>query len=123
MKFCISTSELLHAIKLLGVTAKINSVDMPGKVLIEADESGIINFFSNNGSTTVSCTSTNVEIKSSGKTSIFYNKIRSFVTAFKPWNNECGAKEFCFNLKSDGLYITVDNVYPDGKITKNILGR
>ena len=121
MQFCISTSELQQVIKLLGVTAKINSVDAAGKILIETDESGAVSFFSNNGSTTVSCTSTNVEIKSVGKTSIFYNKIRSFVTAFKPWDNECGAKEFCFNLKNDGLYITVDNTHPDGKVTKGKL--
>lgn len=121
MQFCISTSELQQVIKLLGVTAKINSVDAAGKILIETDESGAVSFFSNNGSTTVSCTSTNVEIKSVGKTSIFYNKIRSFVTAFKPWDNECGAKEFCFNLKNDGLYITVDNAHPDGKVTKGKL--
>lgn len=121
MQFCIGTSELQQAIKLLGVTAKINSVDAAGKILIEADESGTINFFSNNSSTAISCVSTNVKVKSPGKTSIFYNKIRSFVTAFKPWDEEDGAKEFCFNLKKDGLYITVDNTHPDGKTTKGKL--
>jgi DNA polymerase III sliding clamp (beta) subunit (PCNA family) len=121
MQFCVGTSELQQVIKLLGVTAKINSVDTAGKILIEADKSGVVNFFSNNGSTAISCVSTNVKVKSPGKTSIFYNKIRSFVTAFKPWNNECGAKEFCFHLRSDGLYITVDNVHVGGKITKGKL--
>ena len=121
MNFCISTSELQQAIKLLGVTAKINSVDAAGKILIEADESGNVSFFSNNSSTAISCVSTNAKVKSPGETSIFYNKIRSFVTAFKPWDEEDGAKEFCFNLKKDGLYITVDNTHPDGKTTKGKL--
>lgn len=121
MQFCIGTSELQQVVKLLGVTAKINSVDTSGRILIEADKSGVISFFSNNGSTAISCVSTNVKIKTPGKTSIFYNKIRSFVTTFKPWNNESGSKEFCFNFKNDGLYITVDNVHIGGKVAKGKL--
>jgi DNA polymerase III sliding clamp (beta) subunit (PCNA family) len=118
MKFYIDTAELQYVIKLFSVTAKINTVDVPGRVLIEAEKDGIVKFFSNNGSTAALYMADEIKVDAPGKSVVLYSKIRSFITTFKPWDGESGVKEFCFNLKGNGLYITVVNTQTDGKIIK-----
>lgn len=118
MKFCISTSELQYIIKLLGVTAKINTVDVEGRIFIEATDKGVVNFFSNGGSTSVLYTIKDVKVEVPGEIAVLYSKVRSFITSFKPWSGESGAKEFCFDLKDSGLYIAVANTQTDGKVIK-----
>lgn len=121
MKFYIDTGDLQRIIKLLSVTAKLNTSETKGRILIEANEGNTVLFVSNNNSTAISITSNKVSVKEPGITSIVYSKIKSFVSSFKPWNETHGAKEFYFKSNDKSLSISVNNVYDNGKKSKGKL--
>jgi DNA polymerase III sliding clamp (beta) subunit (PCNA family) len=114
MEFNISTTSIQRAIKVLGVVVKANALDATGRVLIEA-RNGKVVFTANNNSTGLSFTATDVEILKEGSVAIVYNKIKSFVMSYKPWDEESGAKTFKFSATDKITKITVENVYQDNK--------
>lgn len=121
MNFVIETGDLQRAIKLLSVTAKVNVLDPSGMVLIQAGEDGLVRFYSDNSATALSCVSNKTAVQTPGAAVIEYGKIKSFVSAFQPWNETFGAKEFHFELSEHSLKISVVNVYENGKTAKGNL--
>ena len=117
MYFSISTMELQKIIRLLSVVVKSNAVDFTGRICIKA-ENDRLEFLANNGIISLLYTSTNVKIKESGSISIVYNKIKSFITSFKPWNGDYGAKDFYFETEGKNIKINIDDFHEDGKIIK-----
>lgn len=118
MEFYIDTGELQRIIKLLGVTAKLNTSETKGRILIEANKDNTILFVSNNNSTAISVTSNKASVKEPGAISIVYSKIKSFVSSFNSWNETYGAKEFYFKSNDKAVNILVDNIYENGKKSK-----
>lgn len=121
MDFSIETGDLQRAIKLLSVTAKMNTIDSSGLILIEASEDGKVNFLSNNNSTALSFTSDKVEVRIPGAAVIEYSKIKSFISAFRKWNDGYGVKDFKFNLSDHFLNISLSNTHENGKVSKGNL--
>ena len=121
MNFSIETAEMQKVIKLLGVTAQVNTQDFRGMVLIEANKDGKVLFVSNNNSTAVSVVSHKAKVILPGTTSILFSKIKAFITAFHSWNGDYGAKEFNFIFSDDSLYVLVDNVHENGAKSKGKL--
>lgn len=120
MDFNVSTAAIQRAIKVLGVVVRVNAVDSTGRVLIEATEEGV-NFMSNNGSTAISVAAEGCEVLEPGTVAIAYSKIKSFVTSYKPWDEESGVKTFSFISDDRNTTITVDNLYSNGKSSKGEL--
>ena len=121
MEFSIDTKELQGIVKTLGVTAKINTIDTTGRILIEATEDGHVIFVSNNMSTGCMIRTNNVVVKAPGKVSLIYGKIKSFVTSFRPWDDISGAKKFKFKADEKNVTISVLNVLDNGKSTNGRL--
>jgi len=121
MDFSIETGDLQKAIKLLSVTAKVNVLDSTGRVLITANEDGIITFLSNNGSTALSFTSDRADVKIPGIAVIDYGKIKSFVSSFHAWNDTDGVKAFYFDLSDHFLNVSVTNTHENGRVSKGNL--
>jgi DNA polymerase III sliding clamp (beta) subunit (PCNA family) len=115
MNFSIETAEMQKIVKLLGVTAQVSTQDFRGMVLIEASKDEGILFVSNNNSTAISVLSSKAKVITPGTVSILFNKIKSFVTAFQPWNGDYGAKEFNFIFSDDNLEMFVSNVHENGE--------
>jgi DNA polymerase III sliding clamp (beta) subunit (PCNA family) len=120
MEFTVSTDSLQRAIKVLGVVVRANALDATGRVLVEA-KNGTVAFMSNNGSTALSFVANDVEIVEEGVVAITYSKIKSFVTSFRPWDGESGAKSFHLVADDRNTKIVVDNVYATGKSAKGEL--
>lgn len=120
MEFKVSTDSLQRAIKVLGVVVRANALDATGRVLIEAKD-GTVAFMSNNGSTALSFIADDVDILTEGVVAITYSKIKSFVTSFRPWDGESGAKGFHLTADERNTTIIVDNVYATGKSAKGEL--
>lgn len=123
MEFSISIEPLHRAIKVLGIVVRTNTtdtVDAVGKILIETVDSNVV-FTCNNGITAVSFTTSDVEILSSGSIAIEYNKIKTFVSSYKPWNGESGVSNFTFITKDRNTKIMVDNKCSNGAISKSEL--
>ena len=119
MKFKISTLELQKAIKIVGVAANINAVDMSGKMHIIVKEDVVV--FNIVGYTmSVTYTAAECDIIEIGEVLVEYNKIKSFVSSFKAWNEESGVKEFIFVLDKSFI-IKVNNVHKDGTFSTGIL--
>ncbi len=121
MDFYIETSDLQKAIKLLSVTAKMNTKDATGLVLLEAGEDGTITFLSNNNSTALSYISNGAKVEVPGIVAFEYGKIKSFIASFRPWNEKRGVRDFHFRIKDNQLSISVSNIYESGKISKGTL--
>ena len=81
MDFSIETGDLQRAIKLLSVTAKVNTKDSTGMILIQADQDNCIKFFSNNSNTALSYISDKAVVRIPGSTVIEYSKIKSFASS------------------------------------------
>jgi len=118
MKFRIPVQELQWIIAILGVTAKMNTVEVAGRILIEADEDSVT-FLSNNASTGVSIVTKNVAVDEPGRLSTVFGNIKSFVSPFLPWDDEhgVGAKDFLFKGDEKGLIISVRNKHESGKVS------
>ena len=119
MKFSISVVSMQKAIKSLMVSVRPNAPDSTGRVLIEASETGVV-FTVNNGTTAMTF-SADANVSEPGTVSVAYNKIKSFVSSYKPWDETSGAKEFVFSLEANKIKIVVDSVCSDGKIVKGRL--
>lgn len=120
MKFKIETKTLQKIIKNLGVTAKVNTLDSTGRILIEAEDNKLV-FTSNNGSTAMQVDTEDVVIEEEGKIAILFGEINSFVSKFSPWNDEYGVKDFEFLFTDDKALIKVKNIYASGKTSRGQL--
>lgn len=120
MDFKISTNSIQRASKVLGVVVRANALDATGRVLIEA-KNNTVTFMSNNGSTAITFVAHDVEIEDEGVVAITYSKIKSFVSSFKPWDEESGTKSFHFVADDRNTTIIVDSVYASGKLAKGEL--
>lgn len=121
MDFFIETKELQRVVRLLGVTAKVNTYASEGCVLIEASDDNTVLFLSRNNSTSIKITSENVEVSKPGLVVVSYGKIKAFVNSFSPWNGEFGAKGFNLIADERDMNVFVDNVAEDGKKAKGKL--
>lgn len=124
MEFSIETVELQNIIKLLGVSAKVNTASPEGRILIETTDDNKVVFLSNNRSTAISILADKVDVRSPGSVSVLYTKIKSFVLSFLPWDetHKVGVKDFHFvSDDSNVVNIYVDNVYENGKKAKGKL--
>jgi DNA polymerase III sliding clamp (beta) subunit (PCNA family) len=121
MEFVIGTADLHRVVKLLGVTARANTVTPEGRILIQAQEDGVL-FTSHNGSTGLACRCGEATVTEVGETSIVFSDVRAFVLSYYPWDGESGAQTFSFKTTADNkLFVTVDNVYENGKKSKGKL--
>jgi DNA polymerase III sliding clamp (beta) subunit (PCNA family) len=120
MEFKVSTSSLQRAIKVLGVVIRVNALDATGRVLIEAKDGRVV-FMANNGTTSLTFIAEDVEVITQGVAAIVYNKIKSFVSSYKPWDGETGAKSFEFVSEEKTTTITVDHFYSEEKSSKGEL--
>jgi len=103
MEFYVKTEEAQRAFKLLGVTAKVNTTDFDGQILIKALPDSVL-FLSNNGSSGISC-EVPANVTTQGKATVIYSKMKSFIMTFVPWDGEIGAKEFHFSSKLGKLHV------------------
>jgi len=103
MEFYVKTEEAQRAFKLLGVTAKVNTTDFDGQILIEALPDSVL-FLSNNGRSGISC-EIPANVTTQGKATVIYSKMKSFIMTFVPWDGEVGAKEFHFISESGKLNV------------------
>jgi DNA polymerase III sliding clamp (beta) subunit (PCNA family) len=120
MEFKISTDSIQRAMKVLGVVVRVNAADATGRVLIEASD-GVVTFMANNGETAISIDTKDVTVIEPGTVAITYSKVKSFVSSYKPWDEETGVKEFEFEADEKATHITVDNFYVIGKSAKGEL--
>ena len=120
MEFNISTESIQRAIKVLSVVVRDNATDTSGRILIDASDNNV-SFMSNNGTTAITFDATNVEVEDPGVVSITYGKIKSFISALKPWDGTTGAKILNFKTTDRNTEITVNNVYSNGKSVKGEL--
>ena len=121
MDFSIETGDLQRAIKLLSVTAKMNTKDPTGMVLIQADQDNCIKFLSNNNSTALSYVSNKAIVRAPGTAVIEYSKIKSFASSFPAWNEKYGVKDFNFLMDDNKLNVSLVNTYEDGKTSRGNL--
>lgn len=120
MEFNVSTDSIQRAVKVLGIVVRTNAVDATGRVLIEAKD-GVVVFMSNNGATGLSFTVKDAEVIEEGVIAITYSKIKSFVTSFRPWDEESGVKSFNFVADERTTTINVQNIFANGKSSKSKL--
>ena len=120
MDFIIDAVELQRVVKCMSVVAKSNSLDVTGRLLVEANENEI-EFLANNGSTALYYTSTKNKITVPGTASFAYDKIKTFISSFKPWDGKAGTKEFHFVSDEKKTEVFVVNVYENGKSSKSKL--
>jgi len=104
MEFYVKTSEAQRAFKLLSVTAKVNTNEFDGQILIKTQEDSVL-FLSNNGHSGISC-EVPAKIVTAGSSTVIYSKIKSFIMTFSPWDGEIGTKDFHFVTKSPRLHVS-----------------
>lgn len=120
MEFSIGVGELQYIIKLLGISAKRNTEEPEGRLVIEAQDNKVM-FLANNGSVAIQYDYKGA-VAVDGAASVVFNKFFSFLNPFYPWDGDSGAKEVKFKLvdnKAVNMYI--ENVFEDGHISKNKL--
>jgi DNA polymerase III sliding clamp (beta) subunit (PCNA family) len=106
MEFLIETAALQQAVKLLSVTAKTNTSDVAGLILIKANKDSTLEFFSNSSPNCLHLLlKEKVVVKTPGAVSVEFGKVKAFVSSLIPWNEEFGSKEFHFSLDDDGHLI------------------
>jgi len=119
MEFTINILELQKAMKIVGVAANINAVDLSGKIHIFAKKDIII--FSVVGyNLSVTYTVSECDVIVEGEVLVEYNKIKPFVTSFKPWDGKIGVKEFKFIL-NDVFIVKVKNIHKDGTFSAGVV--
>lgn len=120
MDFIIDAVELQRVVKCMSVVAKSNSLDVTGRILVEARENEI-EFLANNGSTALYYISTKNKVAVPGVVSFAYDKIKTFISSFKPWDGKAGIKEFHFVADEKKTEIFAVNVYENEKSSKSKL--
>ncbi len=119
MEFSLKSESAQQAIKLLTVTAKQNTSDYEGQIVIQAENDEVL-FLSNNGNSGLSCRFP-AEVKTPGKTSVIFSKIKTFIMTFSPWDGEVGVKKFNFKLNDTKLRISVRIYNQNGKVNRGTL--
>jgi len=119
MEFFISTSDAQRAIKLLGVTAKMNTTSIEGQVFIQTKDSSVM-FSSTNGHSGISCEFPS-KVITPGQVSLIYSKMKSFIMTMQPWNGEIGTKEFHFSSNPPKIKISVTSFHSNTKPSKSNL--
>lgn len=120
MDFDVSIGSFQRAIKVIGVVVRVNADDATGRVLIEADKSNV-KFMANNGSTEITFSVDDCDVRKPGITSVAYGKIKSFVSSFKSWDGDSGVKLFRLKSAERTTKIFVDNIYSNGNLSKSEL--
>jgi DNA polymerase III sliding clamp (beta) subunit (PCNA family) len=120
MEFEINSLEFQKIVKMLGIVARVNTVDSAGRICIEVNDNGV-HFTANNGFTAICSNSTGADIKEHGSVSVIYGDVNTFVMSFKPWNGFVGAKKFCLSGDDKQVNITVDSFYDGEKSSKGKL--
>ena len=119
MEFALKASYAQQAIKLLSVTAKQNTTDFEGQILIKALDDEVL-FLSNNGNSGISCKfPANVTTK--GHLAVIFSKMKTFLMTFSPWDGELGVKDFLFKLVDNKLNISAEIHNQDDHLTKGNL--
>jgi DNA polymerase III sliding clamp (beta) subunit (PCNA family) len=118
MDFRIEMKELQRIIRLLGVSAKANTNDYTGQILVEANQDGTVFFASNNNSTGVTITTESAEVSEPGSIITLYSKVKSVAGAFVPWDGEHGTKEVRITANDESATIFVETVNENGKKSK-----
>jgi DNA polymerase III sliding clamp (beta) subunit (PCNA family) len=108
-----------RAVKLLSVSAKVNTLSFEGRILVRAEEDSV-KFLSNNGKTGVSYV-VPAKVITPGETSVVYSKIKSFLMTFQPWDGETGAEEFHFIMENGKMNIKTSVKHLNGQIAKSNL--
>ena len=116
MEFSLDAGLAQRAIKLLGVTAKQNTSDFEGQILIKALDDEVL-FISNNGDSGISCRFP-ATVTNPGQLTVIFSKIKTFIMTFAPWDGECGIKDFIFVLDGNRLNISAEIYNPNDHITK-----
>ena len=118
MKFKIPVDELQGIINVLSITAKVNTLEVAGRILIEATNDSVL-FLSNNLSTGISVVTHKAEVEEEGKASIVFGKIKSFVSPFTLWDPDKKEGAKYFNFKGDDRHLTVSvrNKFANGKVS------
>lgn len=119
MEFFIRTSDAQRAIKLLGVTARMNVSSFEGQVLIQTGDD-TVTFTSRNATAGLSFT-VPAKITTPGQANVLYSKMKSFIMTFAPWDGEYGAKEFHFKVVTPKLKINVEIIHEEGRSSKSNL--
>jgi DNA polymerase III sliding clamp (beta) subunit (PCNA family) len=118
MKFSIPVNELQGIVNLLIITAKVNTVEAQGRILVEVEDDSVL-FLSNNFSTGISIRTKNAIITEPGKVSIEFSRLKSFVTPFNSWDEDKkeGAKDFVFKGDERNVIVSVKNTFASGKVS------
>jgi len=119
MEFFVKTHEAQRAIKLLSVTAKMNTTSFEGQIVIKAEEDSVL-FLSNNGKTGISC-KVPAKVVKPGEQTVIFSKIKSYIMTFAPWDGEIGVKDFHFISKPPHLHVKVINSHLDESTSKSNL--
>jgi len=118
MKFSIPVNELQGIVNLLVITAKVNTVEAQGRILIEVEDDSVL-FLSNNFSTGISIHTKNVSVAEPGRASVVFSRLKSFVTPFNSWDEDKkeGAKDFVFKGDERNVIVSVKNTFANGKVS------
>lgn len=119
MEFALKAADAQRAIKLLGITAKQNTSDFEGQILIKALADEVL-FLSNNGDSGISCRFP-ATVTTQGHLTVLFSKIKTFIMTFSPWDGEHGVKDFLFVSKENRLNIDVEIYNSNNYITKGNL--
>ncbi len=112
--FSIKAEEMQRIISILSVSAKLNAVDLTGRILITATKSKIT-FLNNSAATAVEVSSDTSTINEVGECAILFSNLRSFVNSFYPWDGKTGVKLFKLAMSGEQLILKVTNYFADNK--------
>ena len=120
MEFSIDAVELQHILYLIQGVAVTNSKGPDGRILIKACNDGTCTFLCNNQYKHLysSIRSNKTIVNTPGVVSVLYGELGSFVSPFKSWDGNAGAKDFLFSGGGDELFVSTENVHDNGKKTK-----
>jgi DNA polymerase III sliding clamp (beta) subunit (PCNA family) len=120
MDFRISTASLQQAVKNIGIVARINTTDPTGLVLISAQDNSVT--FAAKNDNSISCTYTDVSVKTKGEVAVEFGKFKSFIMPIQPWNEEYGSKECHIRFEGERkLKVTTSQKHINNKTTEGRL--
>lgn len=119
MEFYLRTDDAHKVIRLLGVTAKVNTLEFDGQIVIKA-AGDTVTFISNNGNAGTSC-KVPAEIEKEGQATVLFTGLRTFIMNFSAWDGELGAKKFHFISEGPKLTINTSNIHENQRKTKSKL--
>lgn len=119
MEFDLKVRDAQYAVKLLGITAKLNSADFDGQILIKVHDDKVL-FISNNGSSGISCEVPAI-VTTPGQASLLFSQIKTFFMTFSPWDGDYGVKKFAFKTKDNKLTVYAKIHNESGRITNSRL--